>query len=296
MMLFVASMQSLMVALAKVLSASFSSEMVTLFYFGMPLLFMLIQQKNVRGFFNLSVSVMMLMSLRGLLSAIGVTLFLFGVSRVDFGVASVLFNSAPFFVALFAMLIGLERTKVNVYAGAGVALLGVMFIVKPSSAHAFINWIALVVLLAAILMAGAILAMKYMTNKRIPSDTIVFNYYFFATMSVLAFIIVKKFILGYDVIALSSGSLNAVKYLALIAIFGLMSLSAQLVITKAFAYLPANIASPILFTSVPISSIIGYFAWNQRLTIQEMFGILLVFSGVLISSYVRREQYATKTA
>lgn len=145
-------------------------------------------------------------------------------------------------------------------------------------------------------MAGAILAMKYMTNRRISSDTIVFNYYFFATMSVLALVIVKKYILGHDVITLTAGGPSAAKFIMLILTFGLMSLSAQLVITKAFAYLPANVASPILFTSVPISSIIGYFAWNQRLTIQEMTGILLVFSGVLISSYVRREQYATKTA
>jgi drug/metabolite transporter (DMT)-like permease len=67
-----------------------------------------------------------------------------------------------------------------------------------------------------------------------------------------------------------------------------LGLLAQRTLTKAFQYLPAAQLVPLLYLSVPFSSLMGWLFWSQRFTSMMLYATVMIVAGICLITLPRR--------
>ncbi|MFN8771101.1 MAG: DMT family transporter [Pseudomonadota bacterium] len=282
-MLIVALFQSSVSAISKFLHYSLPTEIITLFYYLIPFLFFLphIVKNRLVAY---KTSYTSLYVIRSLFSVTSVICFFYVASVINLGEANVLFVTSPIFVAILSSIFLKEPiTKIG-FLGIILAFIGVYCIIKPESLQ-LINIGFFLGLMSGVLMSISQIILKYLVGQKEPTMRVVFYQYCYCALAIIIFIFIKFLINGFNLDLMYRPTV--VVYILLI-VLGLLSIVGQTMMTRAFKYMPASKLSPILYASVPISSIIGYILWSQLIHFNFVIGSILIFMGILFNIYFKR--------
>ncbi len=180
--------------------------------------------------------------------------------------------TAPFWVALMAVIILGERMN----RGRAIALIfglaGMLIILRPGFSEFSIG--SLYVLGAAIGFAGTHIATKRLTG----TDTAVM---------VLFWMVVIQFPIS-AVAAVFSWSALSWGMVPWALVVGVTGLSAHLCMTKALNLADATVVIPMDFMRLPLIAIVGFAVYSEALDAFVLIGALIMFSGNYVS--LRRER------
>jgi len=204
-------------------------------------------------------------ALAGLLSQV---LYFWAVREMSLIDAVLLVNAAPLFIPIVALV--WNRTPITPAVGISllVGFVGVVLIIKPG-ADLLTNPSALIALTAALFSAIALVSVNKLSGQNHP-DTILFYYFFIASLATLPFAIVQW----------TEPTLIEWGYLMGIGVF--MAL-AQLLIILAYQHATASQIAPFNYSVVIFSGLIGWLVWHDTLGWVSGLGILLVCVGGILS-------------
>ncbi len=201
-----------------------------------------------------------LLFLRSVFGFLGIVTSFFAMIKMNLGNASILLNTFPLFVAIFAPIFIREKfSRIN-FIFVTLAFVGIIFIIKPTH-HIFEN-VAFLGLLSGICASFSVLAVRRLTLTD-TSSVITFYFTLFTSIASIPFII-NKFVMP-----------TTFEWMLLLGI-GFAVTIGQLLMTKAYSYANAAIISPFAYISVILAYIFSIVIWNQVPDILSIVGGTLV--------------------
>jgi drug/metabolite transporter (DMT)-like permease len=249
-------------AIVKQLSNNLTESQLIFFRNFFALLFLgpICLKQGHKAVYTKRISLHLLRATTGLL---GMYCFFFVLGNMSLTSAIMALKMAPFFIPIVAKLWLKESIPMKTSFAILIGFVGVAFILNPQDGielnHLFIS------LLCALLVATTTCTIRKMSDTE-PSVRIVF--YFIAISTVITFPLA---IADWQPIITSD-------WLLLLALSAL-AVCGQLLMTQAFRY-----ASPVKigllgYSSVLFAALLGYFLWDEALTLGMLFGgILLIWA------------------
>jgi drug/metabolite transporter (DMT)-like permease len=204
-------------------------------------------------------------ALSGLLSQV---LYFWAVREMSLIDAVLLVNAAPLFIPLVALV--WNRTPITPAVGISllVGFIGVVMIIKPG-ADLLTNPSALIALSAALFSAIALVSVNKLSGQNQP-DTILFYYFFIASIATLPF-------------AIANWAMPTNQEWGYLIGVGVFMAVAQLLIILAYQHATASQIAPFNYSVVIFSGLIGWRVWQEPLDWISGLGVLLVCAGGILS-------------
>lgn len=277
-MLLVALVQAIISMLSKILHSSISTIFNSLFYYLIPCIFF-IPLVFKRGIHSYKTKFTFIYIIRGFFSVTAVLCFFYASSILSLGQANLLFTTSPIFVALIAGIMLNEPTTKKGFLGIGIAFLGVYCVLNQNtfvlSPLGFFLGI-----LSGFFMAISQVLLKYLVKKDEQVLNIVFFQYLYSTIFML-FIATYKYLINPQIIDSTTYSISII--LILLLVVGVVSLLGQIILTKAFQYMPAAKLAPLLYASIPIAAVLDFVCWNRSVSVNLLLGMGLILIGLFIN-------------
>lgn len=200
--------------------------------------------------------------------AFATLLYTYSIDHISLLNATLLFNTAPLFIPLFAMFMVKTRVPLKIWGSLFFGFIGVIFILKPDLS-VFHNPGNLIGLASGIFQGLTFIIVKMLTKTE-PVSRI--NFYFFFGSS----LILAPLIYFFSELPPLQGwiwSLCA----------GVMSFFAQYFIVKAYDYAEVSHIGAFQYTSVVFAGIIGWIFWDQRPSIFDLIGVFFVILGGILA-------------
>jgi drug/metabolite transporter (DMT)-like permease len=248
-------------------AAGVPTAVVVLFQSGISLL-LLLPWALRHGIGELRTTRLPLHVVRALSGLLSQALFFLAVKNMALVDAVLLVNAAPLFIPFVALVWLRTRITPVVAVGLIIGFVGVLLILRPSSAL-FTNPAALLAIAAALCSAIALVSVNRLSSTDKP-DAILFYYFLISTVAAAPFAIH-----GWQMPAGFEWG-----YLAGIGIF--MAL-AQLFIILAYQRATADRLAPFNYSVVVFSGLIGWLVWGNVPGLLAVTGIVLVCAGGIIS-------------
>ncbi len=191
-------------------------------------------------------------------------LYIASLNLIPFLNATLLYNTAPLFIPLFAILLWGARISGKVWISLGLGFFGVFLILKPDLAS-LAKWGNLISLAAGISQALAFIYLKMLTRTE-PVGRLILYYYFFSSCFLTPFVFLFW----------EAPPLDSVGW-ALCG--GLAAFLSQFFVVKAYKYADASHVGAFQYTAVVFSGIIGWIVWNQVPSYHAILGTLFVILG-----------------
>ncbi|MGH2612371.1 MAG: DMT family transporter [Rhabdochlamydiaceae bacterium] len=204
-------------------------------------------------------------------SVIAIYLYCTALKTLSIGLASLLNNTLPLFVPLVARV--WKKTPINhqLWWGFGVALLGVILVLAPHSAHWNKNMFLAIG--SGLFGAFSVVSLRY-THYQEPSYRI--NFYFFLLALVIT-IPMTFFNINESWKALS------IKDMLPLLIIGVTGLLYQQSSSFALKHAPARFLAPFMYSTVIWGMILDRWFWGIVLTSSMLIGtVLIIFGNILI--------------
>ncbi|MBI5974043.1 DMT family transporter [Staphylococcus canis] len=223
-----------------------------------PLFFIL---KYKQPFFG-QLSSQPLLILRSTLGLAGVLLNIYAIDHMVLSDADILMKLNPFWTILLSLLFLKEYIRKYQITSMIVALIGMLFIVKPEFSSDVIP--AMFGLLAGIFAAGAYTAVRALSSREAPY-TIVFYFSFFSVVALLPFVLFT-----YE-------PMSKLQILYLI-LAGLSAAVGQIGITVAYRLAPAKDISIFTYASIIFTAIIGFILFGESPDFYAIIGYIIILS------------------
>ncbi|MEJ2619613.1 MAG: DMT family transporter [Candidatus Thiodiazotropha sp.] len=245
-------------AVVKQLTQSLPSEMAVFMrnLFGLALLLPLVWGN---GFITLRTQVFHLHLLRSVAGVSAMYCFFYALANLPLADGMLLKMTSPIFMPLIAWYWLSESMHRSVLLAIGVGFIGVILVLNPGGEF---NHIALIGLLGGGLASLAKVSLRRLGRTE-PSVRVVF---YFALLSS----IISAFPMSWN---WQQPSQIEWWLFALLGLFGTLG---QLLLTRGYAIAAAARVSPFTYSSVLFGAAYGYLFWGETLSIQFIFGALLI--------------------
>ncbi|MFH0899249.1 MAG: DMT family transporter, partial [Pseudomonadota bacterium] len=208
-----------------------------------------------------------LLALRGGIGFLALFCYFWAITHIRLADAQALQQLAPVFVAFLSVLLLGERPGAVHYLLVSLCLVGALLVVHPTKGA--LSLPALVAVLSALFSSGAYISVRALTRTE-PLSRIVM--WFAVTGSLLALPLV-----------LPEWKWLSLRANVLLITAGLLAAPAQSLMTAAYRFAPAHVASAFSYTNVPLAYLFGLFIWDERPDAWANVGIgLIVLGGVLL--------------
>jgi drug/metabolite transporter (DMT)-like permease len=202
--------------------------------------------------------------LRGAVHTLAVTLWFFAMARITMAEVTAIGYLNPVCVTLGAALLFGEKLAVRRIVAIGVALLGALIVLRPGvqviePGH----WAQLG---AAVCFAGSYLFAKSLSGKMSAG----------AVVGILS-VIVTLGLLPFAVWVWVPVSMVQIAWLAVVA---LAATSGHYCMTRAFAVAPISVTQPVTFLQLVWASLLGYFAFGERVDPFVLLGGAVIIGAV----------------
>jgi drug/metabolite transporter (DMT)-like permease len=251
-------------AVVKQLTQSLPSEMAVFMrnLFGLALLLPLVWGN---GFTTLKTQVFHLHLLRSVAGVSAMYCFFYALANLPLADGMLLKMTSPIFMPLIAWYWLSEPVHRTVLLAIGIGFIGVILVLNPGGEF---NHIALIGLLGGGLASLAKVSLRRL-GKTEPSVRVVF---YFALLSS----IISALPMSWN---WQQPSLLEWSLFALLGLFGTLG---QLLLTRGYAIAAAARVSPFTYSSVLFGAAYGYLFWGETLSLQFVFGALLIgLAGVI---------------
>ena len=178
--------------------------------------------------------------------------------------ATLLFMTAPFFVAILGALFFHNRVGIKVLLGIIIGFVGVLFALNPNG-DIFTNHYSLYALASGATGAVSLLLIRNISKYDSPHTTM-FYYY---PMTVLVGTIMSVY----------NWSTPNVDGLIFLAAVGVCTILYQECLLRASQYAPAKVTSTLLYLTIVFGGVIDWFFWKEVPGIEAIFGFVLIFIG-----------------
>lgn len=203
---------------------------------------------------------------RSLLGLTGVMGYFFSIRNLPLADAAILNKMSPFFVLIFSYLFLKERiNKLQVFA-VFLAFIGIAFVIRPEFNYSVLP--SVIGLGAAVFAGLAYTVVRQLSYTEHPSIIVLY----FSAISVIGTL--PLLIVNYV-----SPSLNELIYLVLTGVF---AAAGQYALTYSYKMAKASEVSIYSYATVIFSALIGYFLWQEKLSMLSIIGICIV----LIAGYL----------
>jgi len=263
---------SLMALCVKCMSTSLSPFQIAFFrsFFGLLMVLPFIWRKKV----SLWGEEHFKLTLRGLCGFGALVLHFYTITKLELGLAIMLYYTAPIFTVIFSIFFLKERPSpslclLTVLSFAGVVLLNT----RSGAAWSPAVWLALI---ASIFAAFAYLSIRTIRNRESPY-TVIFYFTLISTIGSLFFLKDWKWP--------DLGSWGLICGVVVFSFFG------QVWMTTALRRAPAHLVTPFSYLHPVLSFAYGWLLWGDAITWVTASGILLIVgSGSLISWFETKRE------
>lgn len=205
-----------------------------------------------------------MLALRGCCGALYMIFYFYTIANLPLLDAIVLINTSLVFTILLSRLFLKERIPPKVYIIMPIVIVGAMFTIKPFGYSTF-SFVALLGILAAVFSAGAGICIRYLGQRHHTYEII---FYFMITTTVVSVPLMwNEFVLP-----------NSVEWLYLVAI-GVISLLAQVFLTKAFTHENAVVVEIVRYIGIAFNAFWGVVFWMEVPDIYSILGTILIVGG-----------------
>lgn len=187
--------------------------------------------------------------------------------------ASLLRNAAPLCVPLVLFFWKGFRMSLLRWVPVLIGFLGILLVLRPEGSG-LSHW-HLAGLASAVTLAGSIVTTRALTLTE-PTSRILFYYF-----SISAFCSLPLAISNWQSVPLFT--------LPLMAAIGLSIWLTMWLYTRAYSYAKASVISPISYTGVLFTGLLGWLIWDQVPEQSAVIGAVLIISGGIGSLYLGRE-------
>lgn len=221
-----------------------------------------------------------LLILRGLLGGVAVLLSFYAVSRMKLSEVSILLQTTPIFVIVFARMFLKEKLPKSFYLLLLLSACGVFFVIKPDF-DSIGSIPAILALLSAIIASVAYVCIK---SLRRTHDTHIVVLYFTATAMLVPIPLMwKDFVMP---------GLNDMLLLLMV---GVSATIGQFFMTKAYGVEKAGLVSMVNYTTVFFNMFWDIIVWNAVLDLGSLLGgALIILSSVLLTLRTYSQAQLTK--
>lgn len=205
---------------------------------------------------------------RAVFGSLTTVLYILSMHTVSLLNATLLLNTAPLFIPVFAIFFLKTKVPVKIWISLLLGFIGVIFILRPNVVL-FEKLGNLYGLGAGIAQSLAFIFVKMLTKTE-PVKRI--NFYFFLLSSCF-----------FAPFALYFWETPPLLNWILVFFVGIVSFFSQLFIVKAYHYADASHVGPFQYTAVVFSGLIGWMIWNQIPTFYDLMGVILVILGGILA-------------
>ncbi len=217
---------------------------------------------------------------RGLAGTIALTIFFYTIHYLPLAVASTVQYLAPIFTVIFAIILLKEKVKALqwffiVLSFIGVALIAAdkIFGNNTDSDEISLFWFGMGIISAAFSGVAYVAILKLKTTDQ--PITIVM-YFPMIAMPIMTFLCLFDFTFP-----------RGIEWLFLL-IIGVFTQMAQILLTKALHLGSASTVTPFQYLGAIYAYLIGYFIFNETLSLLVDIGILLTVMGVITNALLKR--------
>jgi drug/metabolite transporter (DMT)-like permease len=223
-----------------------------------------------------------MLSLRGCCGALYMVFYFYTIANIPLLDAIVLINTSPLFTILLSRLFLKEKNPPSVYVIMPVVLVGVMCIIKPFGYSTF-SAVALLGLLAALFSSAAGICIRYL-GQRYHAYEIIF--YFMVTATLVSIPLMgNKFVVP-----------NPKEWFYLICI-GVVSLLAQVFLTKAFTHENAVVVEIVRYIGIAFNAFWGLVFWMEIPDVFSVLGTFVIVGGCIAMARAKgRKNVASENA
>lgn len=208
-------------------------------------------------------------ALRGLIGVTAMSCFFYILGNMHFTKAILLKLTTPFFIPLIALLWLGERSSIYTILAICVGFLGVVFVADPQSPDPSELYLIAIGLLGAGLAALAKVTIRRMKDSE-PSLRIVFYFSIFASLASAPF-------------AWQNWTPPSSSQWAMLCLLAAVATIGQLLITAAYRRESAGKVGQFTYTSLIFSSLLGWYFWEEAITLGVALGCLCIVSAGLIN-------------
>ena len=217
--------------------------------------------------------------LRALFGCVALVFNFIAIDRLPLANAVILNQLSPFFTIIFAYLLLKERMVKQQWYAIGIALIGVVLIVKPGPGYTLFPAIA--GLLSAILAAVAYVIVRFLRKSDNP-QTIVFYFTTFTCLATFPFMVAGQYVTPSPL------------QLATLFAVGVAATSGQFLLTNAYRYCEAGDLSIYSYVYALFAMILGFLLWREVPGTLGFVGVLLVLAGAYLNWLSMREREPEK--
>jgi drug/metabolite transporter (DMT)-like permease len=222
--------------------------------------------------------------IRGLAGSIGLTLFFYTLTNLPMAIATIIQYSSPIFTIILAIYLNKQKVKPIQWLFFLIAMLGVAVIGFGKIDNAPIDPIWIVIGLVSAVFSGiAYNAIIKCTHTDEPVTVVMYFPLVAAPITLVALLIT-----GYVIP-------QGIEWLLLLLI-GILTQIAQVSMTRAFNSASAAKITPIKYIGAIYAVTIGYFIFDEELSLYATLGIILVLIGVLLNTFFKRLKIKSSNA
>ena len=218
--------------------------------------------------------------IRGVAGTIALTIFFYTIQYLPLAIATTVQYLAPVFTVIFAIVLLKEKVKKLQWVFIAMAFLGVVMIgldkllaVSPESENISYFWLGMGIL-SAVFSGIAYTAIVKLKHTDAPI-TIVF-YFPMIAIPFMVLLCLYEFTMP-----------QGIEWF-IILVIGIFTQFAQVLLTKAFHEGSASTISPFQYLGAIYAFMLGFFVFNETLSLIVNAGIILVVSSVIINAFIRK--------
>jgi drug/metabolite transporter (DMT)-like permease len=209
---------------------------------------------------------------RGLIGSFSNTFYFYSLSGGNLAEIVSLIRTSALMIPFIALWSLSERIKLRHYLCSLAGFVGTLLIVKPG-VIAFSSY-SISAILCAITGAFAWTSVRALAQREHPGTITLYLYSFSTFSGILTMWIVNdRFVMP-----------NLIEWIYILLLI-LVGLSAQFALVMAYRYAPAAVVSPVTYSEIVFSAILGWSVFGQKIGLLSLVGIItIVLSATLIQN------------
>jgi len=219
--------------------------------------------------------------IRGAAGATALTMFFFTLNNLPMAIATIIQYLSPVFTIIFAIYLNKEKVAPIQWLFFLIAMSGIAVIGVGKGTEGSLNLIWVVVGFVSAVFSG--IAYNAIIKCRTTDEPVTVVMYFPLIAAPVTFILllIQGFVIPQGI------------EWGLLLLIGILTQIAQVCMTRAFNSESASSVTPIKYIGAIYAVLIGYFIFDETLSLYATFGICLVLTGVLLNTFFKNRKQKT---
>ncbi len=219
---------------------------------------------------------------------LGFSLYYFSLSKISLPEAVTLFFASPFFVTIFSKFIIGENIGIYRWSSIAIGFLGVYLVLDPNFND--FNVYSLFPITCAFCYAFTVVIQKRTSDKDSLFTQIIHTYVSAIIFSFIIFVFVNNLTFSQYQLSefrfiLMSWDIPNYSYFVILIVIGITGVIGFLSLFGAYRIGSPSTIAPYEYSLIFWSILLGYFIWNDYLSLKGIFGLLLILMASFFTLY-----------